>query len=61
MRRMFAAVNLWDCIATAGAALLGGGIWSLWGAPWASIFWGALLLAMATLHAVLTPASRSEG
>ncbi len=42
----------WDTIVAAGAGLLGGGIWAQWGATWACMLWGVLLLGMATLHAV---------
>ena len=40
-------IDIWDAIALAGAGLVGGGVWSMWGAPWACIFWGVLLLSVA--------------
>ena len=43
--------DAWDAIAVAGAALAGGGVWGLWGAPWACILWGTLLLGVAAIHA----------
>jgi len=43
--------DAWDGIAIAGVALTGGGVWSMWGAPWACILWGILLLGVAAVHA----------
>ena len=41
----------WSVVELAGAALLGGGVWSVWGAPWACMLWGALLLVLAAARA----------
>ena len=51
----------WDAIALAGAGLTGGGIWGLWGAPWACIFWGALLLVLAGLRTWVLTRKGAEG
>lgn len=45
-------LDRWDLIPAAGAGLLGGGVWGQWGPTWACMFWGALLLAVAAVHAV---------
>lgn len=45
-------IDRWILVEVAGAGLLGGGVWAQWGAPWALMLWGALLLAVASLRAV---------
>lgn len=39
----------WTVVELAGAALLGGGVWSQWGPAWACMLWGCLLLTVATI------------
>lgn len=41
----------WDVLTLVGAGLLGGGVWALWGAPWACILWGGMLLSLCGLRA----------
>ncbi len=41
----------WTVVEAAGAGLLGGGVWAQWGAPWACMLWGSLLLTVAGLAA----------
>lgn len=53
-------LDAWLLVEVAGAALLGGGVWAQWGAPWACMLWGALLLALAAVQAALA-AGRREG
>ncbi len=50
--RFTPAVDKWDVVELAGAALLGGGIWAEWGPEWACMVWGGLLLGQAQLRAV---------
>jgi hypothetical protein len=52
-------IDRWDGLTAAGAALLGGGVWAQWGAAWASMLWGLLLIGLALLHAANT-ARRTE-
>lgn len=47
-------VDVWLLVELAGAGLLGGGVWAKWGAPWACMLWGLLLLGLAALQAALT-------
>lgn len=49
-----AYVDIWLVIELAGAGLLGGGVWVQWGSAWACMLWGALLLALAGLQAVVS-------
>jgi hypothetical protein len=53
-------MDRWDGLTAAGAALLGGGVWAQWGATWACMLWGSLLIVLALLHAANT-ARRTEG
>lgn len=53
-------IDRWDLLTAAGAALLGGGVWAQWGAPWACMLWGGLLIALAGFHAA-NSARRMEG
>ena len=53
-------IDRWDGLTTTGAGLLGGGVWAQWGAPWACMLWGALLITLALVHAANT-ARRTEG
>ena len=41
----------WDIVSLMGAGLAGGGICAQWGATWACMFWGVLLLGLAAVHA----------
>lgn len=45
-------LDRWDLIETAGAALLGGGVWAKWGPEWACMLWGVLLLGLSLLRSV---------
>ena len=44
----------WDVVEVLGAALLTGGVWAQWGAPWGALLLGTLLLPLATLRAALS-------
>ena len=50
----------WTVVELTGAGLLGGGVWAQWGASWACIVWGALLLIVATIAARLSAPARTE-
>ena len=54
------SIDRWDWLTAAGAGLLGGGVWAQWGAPWACMLWGLLLILVALLHEANT-ARRTEG
>lgn len=55
-------MDRWSYVEGAGVGLLGGGVWALGGAAWACITWGVLLLAAATVRAlVLASAGRRAG
>jgi hypothetical protein len=41
----------WTVVELVGAALLVGGVWAQWGAPWACMLLGALLLIVAGIAA----------
>lgn len=58
---MGSLIDRWDGLTAAGAALLGGGIWAQWGAAWAFMLWGSLLIVLALLHAANTVRRRTEG
>jgi len=47
-------VDQWIVIEFVGASLLGGGVWAQWGAQWACILWGVLLLSVSLLRGVMT-------
>ena len=53
MKRLLAQIDRWTLVELAGAGLLGGGVWAEWGAPWACMFWGGLLLAVVALRGAL--------
>jgi hypothetical protein len=43
-------VDRWDIAAVAGVALVGGGLWGLWGWPWSAIFAGAVVLTLCVVR-----------
>lgn len=43
----------WTAVEVIGAVLLAGGLWAQWGAPWAAIMIGALLLCLSAIRAVM--------
>lgn len=51
--RKIPKVDRWTLVEIAGAALMGAGVWVEWGPQWACMLWGGLLLALATLRAVM--------
>lgn len=58
--RQLARIDRWTALEVASAALLAGGIWAQWGAPWAAMALGGLGLAVASLRAwALTRARRT--
>lgn len=51
MRRSLAAVDRWDVLTLCGAGLLAGGVWAQWGAPWACMLSGGMMLGTVAIHA----------
>jgi hypothetical protein len=45
-------MDRWDAVGGLGATLIGAGVGRLAGWPWASIYFGGLLLALYILHEV---------
>jgi len=41
----------WNAMALVAMSALGGGVWGQWGAPWAFMLWGVLLLVPYVVHA----------
>lgn len=54
-------MDRWDAGGAAGAAMVGGGVWSLAGAAWAAILWGSMLVMVYIVREVrLVRARRRE-
>jgi hypothetical protein len=45
------ALDRWTVVEVVGTAFLVGGVWAKWGPAWASMLFGAMLLAVATIAA----------
>lgn len=54
-------VDRWTVVELVGAGLLGAGIWGQWGPWWSCMTWGGLLLAAATVQAVVEARTARRG